>query len=173
MARRRATAPGGVSSFGISGTNAHAIIEEAPQVVEGERVEAGDVVAPWVLSASSAEGLRAQAARLAAHLREHPGQDPRDIAYSLATGRAALPHRAAFAPVDESAALRVLDGLATGNADGAAVGTSRRSSAPSSSSPGRVGSGRAWPSTCSTPPRFSQPRCASAPTRSNRIWTSR
>ncbi|EQD87075.1 erythronolide synthase [Saccharopolyspora erythraea D] len=115
----------GVSSFGISGTNAHAIIEEAPQVVEGERVEAGDVVAPWVLSASSAEGLRAQAARLAAHLREHPGQDPRDIAYSLATGRAALPHRAAFAPVDESAALRVLDGLATGNADGAAVGTSR------------------------------------------------
>uniref|UniRef100_UPI002FC73427 SDR family NAD(P)-dependent oxidoreductase n=1 Tax=Actinopolyspora erythraea TaxID=414996 RepID=UPI002FC73427 len=115
----------GVSSFGISGTNAHAVVEEAPRVAADERVEVGDVVAPWVLSASSAAGLRAQAARLAAHLREHPGQIPRDIAYSLATGRAALPHRAAFTPADESSALRVLDGLATGNTEGASVGTSR------------------------------------------------
>ncbi|MEV7027163.1 type I polyketide synthase, partial [Kitasatospora sp. NPDC093558] len=83
----------GVSSFGISGTNAHVIIEEAPAAVpatEAPQVEPG--VVPWLLSAATPEALRAQAERL---LAVGGGARPVDVAYSLATTRAALEHRAA------------------------------------------------------------------------------
>ncbi|OSP39714.1 hypothetical protein B7767_30180, partial [Streptomyces sp. 13-12-16] len=79
-----------VSSFGVSGTNAHVVIEEAPppgpQEPRGERPP----VLPLTVSAASAEALRAQAARIAAHLRAHDDVDELDVAASLARGRAAL-----------------------------------------------------------------------------------
>ncbi|HZE18167.1 MAG TPA: beta-ketoacyl synthase N-terminal-like domain-containing protein, partial [Mycobacterium sp.] len=73
----------GISSFGISGTNAHVIVEAAPPV---EVVEAGrpPVVVPWVVSAKSAGALRAQAVRLAEHVGAHPGLDVADVGWSLA-----------------------------------------------------------------------------------------
>ncbi|MBE1502215.1 acyl transferase domain-containing protein/D-arabinose 1-dehydrogenase-like Zn-dependent alcohol dehydrogenase [Amycolatopsis lexingtonensis] len=78
----------GVSSFGVSGTNAHVILEQAPEEPElPPRVTSGP--APWVLSASSAEALRAQASALL----EHDG-DPADVGYSLVKSRALLSHRA-------------------------------------------------------------------------------
>ncbi|MFF3350907.1 SDR family NAD(P)-dependent oxidoreductase, partial [Streptomyces sp. NPDC002779] len=82
----------GVSSFGASGTNAHVILEEPPEVAE-EVASPSPVggVLPWVLSAGSAEGLVAQAGRLSGVVG---GLDPVDVGWSLATGRAGLAHRA-------------------------------------------------------------------------------
>ncbi|WP_344407656.1 acyltransferase domain-containing protein, partial [Dactylosporangium fulvum] len=82
-----------VSAFGVSGTNAHVILE-APA---GEPVPppgpAPAVVAVPV-SGRGPAGLRAQARRLAEHLDAHPEQDLADVAWSLAATRAALPDRA-------------------------------------------------------------------------------
>ncbi|RLK61276.1 type I polyketide synthase [Actinokineospora cianjurensis] len=81
----------GVSSFGVSGTNAHVIIEQAgPDPVAVAEPRAADPVVPWVLSAASADALRAQASRLAAHSAE---LDPVDVGLSLVSGRADLDHR--------------------------------------------------------------------------------
>ncbi|HEU5473401.1 MAG TPA: SDR family NAD(P)-dependent oxidoreductase [Actinophytocola sp.] len=82
-----------ISSFGISGTNAHIIIEAAPQ----PPAELSDVDTHWhslLVSGRSAAALRDQAARLRALLAspDHPALA--DIAWSLATTRAALDHRA-------------------------------------------------------------------------------
>ncbi|WP_086821073.1 type I polyketide synthase [Allokutzneria sp. NRRL B-24872] len=77
-----------VSSFGISGTNAHVILEEGPRDVETERAPATGVV-PWVLSGRSEAAVREQARRLLT-----VDADPRDVGFSLATTRARLSHRA-------------------------------------------------------------------------------
>ncbi|WP_431772426.1 type I polyketide synthase [Streptomyces cucumeris] len=88
----------GVSSFGLSGTNAHVILEQAPRPpVPHEGLETHDdqpgPVLPWLLSARSAEALRAQAARLLDHLARTGGCDVADVSLSL-TGRTAHEHRA-------------------------------------------------------------------------------
>ncbi|WP_061289076.1 type I polyketide synthase [Herbidospora cretacea] len=81
----------GVSSFGVSGTNAHTILEEAPAASDEPEGRALPVQ-PWVVSGKTAEALKAQAARLRAHLA---GADPAPgLALSLATTRSALDHRA-------------------------------------------------------------------------------
>ncbi|MGW7193818.1 type I polyketide synthase, partial [Streptomyces sp. NPDC054838] len=84
----------GVSSFGVSGTNAHVILEQAPETaaVTGA-VERELPVVPLVLTAKSQTALRAQHARLSAHLDRNPGLRPLDVALSLATGRSVLEHR--------------------------------------------------------------------------------
>jgi acyl transferase domain-containing protein/NADP-dependent 3-hydroxy acid dehydrogenase YdfG len=90
----------GVSAFGISGTNAHVIVEQAPAADELAVPDAGvpvvgvGGVVPWVLSARSAEGLRAQTARLREWVVEHPDADPVDVGWTLAAGRAVFDHRA-------------------------------------------------------------------------------
>ncbi|MFT7837916.1 SDR family NAD(P)-dependent oxidoreductase [Saccharothrix sp. BKS2] len=80
-----------VSSFGASGTNSHAVLEQAPPEEVPDRPPAAGPV-PCLLSAHGAEALRAQADRLAAHLAG-ADQDVRDVARTLA-GRAALGQRA-------------------------------------------------------------------------------
>ncbi|WP_317933106.1 SDR family NAD(P)-dependent oxidoreductase [Streptomyces cellostaticus] len=127
----------GVSSFGISGTNAHAVIEAPPEDTRpsGDRAAGPDrprarVVAPWVVSAHTETALRTQAGRLAAHLREQPEHTATDVAFSLATTRAAARHRAAFVPDGRAAALAALDALADGDTEDAAVDTARPQSAP-------------------------------------------
>jgi acyl transferase domain-containing protein len=81
-----------VSSFGISGTNAHVVLEQAPATPEPEREPTAGPVA-WVLSARDDEALRAQAEALRAHLAEHPDLDPADVGLTLAR-RARLERRA-------------------------------------------------------------------------------
>ncbi|MGZ2356368.1 polyketide synthase docking domain-containing protein, partial [Streptomyces sp. 372A] len=105
----------GVSSFGLSGTNAHVILEEAPAVEEPVEVSAvGLPVVPWVVSGRSAEALRAQAAALLAHVGSRPGLDVVDAAFSLATSRASLEHRAVVVGADRDALVSGLSALAEG-----------------------------------------------------------
>ncbi|MBP2327048.1 acyl transferase domain-containing protein/NADPH:quinone reductase-like Zn-dependent oxidoreductase/acyl carrier protein [Kibdelosporangium banguiense] len=82
-----------VSSFGASGTNAHVILEEAPQPAVEEPGERAAGPVPCLLSAHSAEALRAQAQRLLTHLSDNPDLEVLDVGNSLA-GRAALTERA-------------------------------------------------------------------------------
>ncbi|MEZ4307798.1 MAG: type I polyketide synthase [Polyangiaceae bacterium] len=110
----------GVNSFGISGTNAHVIVEEPPLDTTGQPVSArapGErtkpaAVAPILVSGLDAAALRAQASRLAEHLERHPTLTVPDLAFSLATSRAHLPARLAMtvtrdaSPLDIAASLR-------------------------------------------------------------------
>src|SRR5262249_23520973 len=112
----------GVSGFAISGTNAHVIIEEAPDDVdawrEGASVPGEPRVVRLVVSAGSREALAAQAGRLAADLEGRAGLGLGDVGWSLATSRAALTHRSVVVAADQEAALAGLGALATDAAAG-------------------------------------------------------
>ncbi len=108
----------GISSFGASGTNAHLILEESP-APRGERSEAPGEEGftgplPFLLSAKSDDALRAVAGRLAAYLEANPGLKPADVAFSLATSRAALGQRGAIAAVERGELLAGLLALSAG-----------------------------------------------------------
>ncbi|MFF4419127.1 type I polyketide synthase, partial [Streptosporangium sp. NPDC001559] len=83
-----------VSAFGVSGTNAHVIIEQAPDLAPAVPEPETTGVVPLVISGRSAAALTAQASRLADHLEAHPQVRPEDVAHSLATTRATFEHRA-------------------------------------------------------------------------------
>ncbi|MET0135975.1 MAG: type I polyketide synthase [Kibdelosporangium sp.] len=99
----------GISSFGISGTNAHVIIEQAEPVARV--VEPFDLpLIPWTISARTPEALAAQARRL----RSLVDAKPEDVGYSLATGRAVFEHRAVVVGKDRDSFLTGLAALANG-----------------------------------------------------------
>ncbi|MFJ5781465.1 SDR family NAD(P)-dependent oxidoreductase [Streptomyces hydrogenans] len=113
-----------VSAFGISGTNAHVILEQAeppapaprtPAAAPGAPVPAAPPILPLALSARGEEALRTRAAELRAHLDAHPGLDPADVAGTLATRRTRLDRRAVVLGTDRDALLRGLDALAAGD----------------------------------------------------------
>ncbi|WP_211240832.1 type I polyketide synthase [Hamadaea tsunoensis] len=101
-----------VSSFGISGTNAHVIIEEPPAAVVAT-VEGPAAPWPFLLSGSTPKAVRAQAERLRQVVADG-GTDPGVLAHALATSRAALAHRAGVVAADAAALLRSLDSVADG-----------------------------------------------------------
>ncbi|MFJ3980290.1 acyltransferase domain-containing protein, partial [Streptomyces sp. NPDC090021] len=118
-----------VSSFGISGTNAHVILEEPETEAETEPVAEAEPPAEgagrpvlWPLSAAGLPALRAQATRLRDLLAERPDSDPLAVAHALATTRAALSHRAVVVGTDRTELLTALDAFAQGD-DVAAVRT--------------------------------------------------
>ncbi|PWV58204.1 type I polyketide synthase [Nocardiopsis sp. L17-MgMaSL7] len=132
----------GVSAFGISGTNVHLVLEEAPvpvsgpdDTVPGETEDARPLVegrTAWLLSARDESALRAQAARLADRFTGVAGgaPSPESIARSLATTRARFDERAVVVGGPESIE-RGLRGLAAGEvAEGAVTGVVRRSARP-------------------------------------------
>ncbi|HET6711870.1 MAG TPA: SDR family NAD(P)-dependent oxidoreductase [Amycolatopsis sp.] len=86
----------GVSAFGISGTNAHVVLEEAPGPEPEDTTPEAPALAgtAWPVSARSAEALAEQAARLREFVLAHPDLDPADVGFSLATTRTAFEHRA-------------------------------------------------------------------------------
>jgi amino acid adenylation domain-containing protein len=79
-----------VSSFGIGGTNAHAILEQAPPGLATGPSRRWHLLP---LSAKTPAALDAACARLADHLDRHPGLDLADVAWTLQTGRRAFAHR--------------------------------------------------------------------------------
>ncbi|MEO3852978.1 type I polyketide synthase [Streptomyces sp. B8F3] len=147
----------GVSAFGVSGTNAHLIVEEAPAEAPsavreaGEAGEAGDgdtggrsplvigtgtgagPVTPWPLSARTEDDLRAQAARLHAHVTAASPTDPPavlDTGFTLATGRRPFPHRAVLTAADADGFAQGLRALADGrSAAGVVRGRARAADA--------------------------------------------
>ncbi|MET8168730.1 SDR family NAD(P)-dependent oxidoreductase [Streptomyces sp. NPDC005329] len=99
-----------VSSFGLSGTNAHVVLEQGePQTPSAARPTDGSAIVPVTLSARTDEGLRLQADRLAAALTADPALAPLDVAYSAATGRGRLGRGATVAA---STRAELLAGLA-------------------------------------------------------------
>ncbi|GCE00989.1 type I polyketide synthase [Embleya hyalina] len=117
----------GISSFGVSGTNAHVIIEQAPAEVAADAPPAGPPggIVPWVVSGRTEAGLRAQAARLRDWAAAHPELAPADVGASLVRGRAVFERRAVVRGRDTAelvAALgELVDASATGEAP-AAIG---------------------------------------------------
>ncbi|ROP34829.1 ketoacyl-synthetase-like protein [Saccharothrix texasensis] len=101
----------GVSAFGISGTNAHVVLEQPPAAAASSPA-AGAL--PFVLSARDAEGLADRARELRAHLVAHPEAAPGDVAFTLAVGRSALERRAVVVAGDREALLAGLARCAAG-----------------------------------------------------------
>ncbi|WP_420802657.1 thioester reductase domain-containing protein [Streptomyces cavernae] len=105
-----------VSSFGVSGTNAHLILEQAPEEQQTRTAGPAPAFLPIALSARSQSALSAQARNLITFLGDHPGLSPVDVACSLATTRAALPYRAVAVGSDTDSLLAALRPLAEGRA---------------------------------------------------------
>jgi acyl transferase domain-containing protein len=92
-AQQRQPRRAGVSAFGLGGTNAHVVLEQAPA-----RASSGPA-RPWqllLLSAKTASALESATDLLAAYLQQHPDAALADVAFTLQTGRAALSHRRAL-----------------------------------------------------------------------------
>src|SRR5205823_6627499 len=81
-----------VSSFGMGGTNAHVILEEAPALPAS--ISNSDEWSFLPISARTPTALEGSLARLAQHFARFPDIEPRDAAFTLAMGRKALPARA-------------------------------------------------------------------------------
>ena len=118
-----------VSSFGLSGTNAHVIIEEPPAA----EPPAGEPVAPITeavallpLSAKSPDALRGQAGRLASYLAAHPERELSGVARALTGTRSTFDHRAVLVAADRDEAIAALAAHAQGESS-ASVIAGRRS----------------------------------------------
>ncbi len=80
----------GISSFGLGGTNAHVIVEEAPPVPAVVRTDAPELL---VWSARSEQAMARMGERLAQFAGSSTGAALADVAYTLACGREHFPVR--------------------------------------------------------------------------------
>ncbi|CAC22145.1 SDR family NAD(P)-dependent oxidoreductase [Streptomyces coelicolor] len=125
-----------VSSFGISGTNAHVVIEQAEQPEptepngrpeQPEPVSAAPLPAvPWVLSGRTPEAVTGQAQRLLSFVESRPEAAPADIGLSLAVSRSQFDHRATVVGADREELLAGLRTLASGATTQTAVRDTRQ-----------------------------------------------
>ena len=89
-----ATRIAGISSFGISGINAHLVLAEAPPIAPVEAMKDRPVHL-LALSAKTEGALEEQIQRMVAWLADHPEANWADVCFTANTGRAQLPHRVA------------------------------------------------------------------------------
>jgi polyketide synthase 7 len=145
----------GISSFGVSGTNAHLILEQAPSpaagvATAGEEPDASQPApqalpdpVPLIVSARSEGALREAASDLAALLAAEPGLRPADVACSLALRRTRFERRAAVIGADRGALRAALASLAGGeDSDAVLRGRARADRRPAFIFPGVGGQ---WP----------------------------
>ncbi|WEO99078.1 SDR family NAD(P)-dependent oxidoreductase [Streptomyces sp. FXJ1.172] len=131
----------GVSAFGVGGTNAHVLVEEAPndapatgQPAPGDQQAPADggpggtppPVVPWVLSARTPAALAEQARRLHTHLTARSEATPVEVGAALALTRAHFEHRASVTAATRAELLEAVAALARGeSAEGTALGRAR------------------------------------------------
>ncbi len=94
----------GISAFGVGGTNAHVILEEAP--IQDSDLADGPVVLP--LSARNENALKQMRENLADRLEQDPKLNLADVAYTLQLGRKAFSHRAAIVGTDRQEVIAAL-----------------------------------------------------------------
>ncbi|MDI1475029.1 type I polyketide synthase [Polyangium sp. y55x31] len=119
----------GVSAFGLSGTNAHVLLEEAPPPAAPAEVRPSPERTSWqpmLVSGNTPQALRAQAERLRVYLEQRPDLDLVDVAHSLSTGRTHFDHRAALLVDARGSLLDALSAVAEGRAASTAVIDHRR-----------------------------------------------
>ncbi|HEY3871172.1 MAG TPA: type I polyketide synthase [Actinocrinis sp.] len=108
----------GVSAFGMGGTNAHVILEQAPEVRTEPCAAAGQssdgAVLPWVLSARSEAALQEQAARLRDLVAADASLSTADVGHSLVSTRSMFEHRAVVLTGGREESLAGLDAVAAG-----------------------------------------------------------
>jgi amino acid adenylation domain-containing protein len=95
----------GVSSFGIGGTNAHVILEEAPEQTSSLSSREFRLL---LLSARTPDALRRNKEQLALHLETRTEEELSDVAYTLQIGREAFPYRSAIVCKNREEALERL-----------------------------------------------------------------
>lgn len=103
----------GVSSFGFGGTNAHVVVEEAPNLAQVER-EMERPVNVLAFSARSESALRTLARRYATFLRTHPDASLPDVCFTANSGRARFGYRHAIAAASSAELCEQLDALGAG-----------------------------------------------------------
>lgn len=100
-----------VSSFGVGGTNAHMVLEEAPGTPPA-KYDRKAYALP--ISAKTAQGLLESEHRLADHIERHPDIDLAEVAYTLAVGREAFSHRSVIVARDARDCISQLTGREAG-----------------------------------------------------------
>ncbi len=96
----------GVSAFGVGGTNAHVVLEEAPATDPSGYSRGAQVLK---LSAKTPAALERATAQLAAHIKTHPEINIADVAYTLDVGRRIFPHRRVVVCHDSMDAANLLE----------------------------------------------------------------
>ncbi|GCE31289.1 polyketide synthase [Dictyobacter alpinus] len=96
----------GVSSFGLGGTNAHVIVEEAPERQPGSASRTWQLL---LLSARTESALEAATTNLQNYLQQHPTAELADIAYTLQVGRATYNYRRAIVCQSSADAVQILE----------------------------------------------------------------
>ncbi|MGG1948354.1 amino acid adenylation domain-containing protein [Trinickia sp. NRRL B-1857] len=119
-ARTNAPLRAALSSFGIGGANAHAILEQAPRIeVQKEKVHRGSYLIP--VSARNDERLIEYARSLLDYLKETVDVDLADLAYTFQVGREAMASRLVFVADSRQTVIGQLERVLAGGECGVGV----------------------------------------------------